>query len=211
MAAQTVAVIGAGASGLCALKCCLDEGLAPTCFERSGDIGGLWRFEVSPVPCQPAPRQGGFHAKPQRIKTVAAAGGPRGASWGAGTHLLPISSKTDPPRGLNPRAHSPRSAFPLPLLFGSWSPSARSYPPWSHLTPRAAPVAALPCKSRRLLALLLCRSHTQRHRALPPLCGDHRTVPAWGLGGLLHGPRGLPTESQERGWWSRHPASRRGR
>lgn len=32
---------------MCALKCCLDEGLTPTCFERSGDIGGLWRFEVS--------------------------------------------------------------------------------------------------------------------------------------------------------------------
>ncbi|KFP21360.1 Dimethylaniline monooxygenase [N-oxide-forming] 5, partial [Egretta garzetta] len=46
--AQRVAIIGAGASGLCALKCCLDEGLAPTCFERSGDIGGLWRFEEHP-------------------------------------------------------------------------------------------------------------------------------------------------------------------
>ncbi|KAM9186765.1 flavin-containing monooxygenase 5-like [Mergus octosetaceus] len=48
MAAQRVAVIGAGASGLCALKCCLDEGLEPTCFERSGDIGGLWRFQEQP-------------------------------------------------------------------------------------------------------------------------------------------------------------------
>ncbi|NWQ77063.1 FMO5 monooxygenase, partial [Columbina picui] len=48
MAAQRVAIIGAGASGLCALKCCLDEGLVPTCFERSGDIGGLWRFEEHP-------------------------------------------------------------------------------------------------------------------------------------------------------------------
>ncbi|NXJ87137.1 FMO5 monooxygenase, partial [Trogon melanurus] len=47
-AARKVAIIGAGASGLCALKCCLDEGLAPTCFERSGDIGGLWRFEEHP-------------------------------------------------------------------------------------------------------------------------------------------------------------------
>ncbi|NXW64745.1 FMO5 monooxygenase, partial [Eurystomus gularis] len=46
--AQRVAIIGAGASGLCALKCCLDEGLVPTCFERSGDIGGLWRFEEHP-------------------------------------------------------------------------------------------------------------------------------------------------------------------
>ncbi|NXT22841.1 FMO5 monooxygenase, partial [Syrrhaptes paradoxus] len=48
MAARRVAVIGAGASGLCALKCCLDEGLVPTCFERSRDIGGLWRFEEQP-------------------------------------------------------------------------------------------------------------------------------------------------------------------
>ncbi|NXK98565.1 FMO5 monooxygenase, partial [Formicarius rufipectus] len=45
---QRVAIIGAGASGLCALKCCLDEGLQPTCFERSKDIGGLWRFEEQP-------------------------------------------------------------------------------------------------------------------------------------------------------------------
>ncbi|NXX17214.1 FMO5 monooxygenase, partial [Podargus strigoides] len=48
MAARRVAIIGAGVSGLCALKCCLDEGLVPTCFERSGDIGGLWRFEEHP-------------------------------------------------------------------------------------------------------------------------------------------------------------------
>ncbi|XP_059710759.1 LOW QUALITY PROTEIN: flavin-containing monooxygenase 5-like [Haemorhous mexicanus] len=48
MAPRKVAVIGAGASGLCALKCCLDEGLEPTCFERSKDIGGLWRFEEHP-------------------------------------------------------------------------------------------------------------------------------------------------------------------
>ncbi|XP_026709331.1 dimethylaniline monooxygenase [N-oxide-forming] 5-like isoform X2 [Athene cunicularia] len=48
MAAWRVAIIGAGASGLCALKCCLDEGLEPICFERSGDIGGLWRFEDCP-------------------------------------------------------------------------------------------------------------------------------------------------------------------
>ncbi|XP_072854360.2 flavin-containing monooxygenase 5 [Pogona vitticeps] len=43
--AKTVAVIGAGASGLTALKCCLDEGLQPRCFERGDDIGGLWRFQ----------------------------------------------------------------------------------------------------------------------------------------------------------------------
>lgn len=40
-----VAVIGAGASGLAAIKCCLDEGLKPDCFERSEHIGGLWYYQ----------------------------------------------------------------------------------------------------------------------------------------------------------------------
>ncbi|CAG2210316.1 FMO [Mytilus edulis] len=39
-----VAVIGAGVSGLTAIKCCLDEVLEPVCFERTDDIGGLWRY-----------------------------------------------------------------------------------------------------------------------------------------------------------------------
>ncbi|XP_054837408.1 flavin-containing monooxygenase 2 [Eublepharis macularius] len=42
--AKRVAVIGAGVSGLASIKSCLEEGLEPTCFERSSDIGGLWRF-----------------------------------------------------------------------------------------------------------------------------------------------------------------------
>nr|UZZ64698.1 tAncFMO1-4 [synthetic construct] len=46
--AKRVAVIGAGVSGLTSIKCCLDEGLEPTCFERSDDIGGLWRFTENP-------------------------------------------------------------------------------------------------------------------------------------------------------------------
>ena len=41
---KTVAVLGAGASGLTAIKCCLDEGLEPTCFERTDYIGGLWHY-----------------------------------------------------------------------------------------------------------------------------------------------------------------------
>ena len=41
---KTVAVLGAGASGLAAIKCCLDEGLEPTCFERTNYIGGLWHY-----------------------------------------------------------------------------------------------------------------------------------------------------------------------
>ncbi|XP_044157707.1 dimethylaniline monooxygenase [N-oxide-forming] 2-like isoform X2 [Bufo gargarizans] len=42
--AKTVAIIGAGCSGLAAIKCCLEDGLEPTCFEKSDDIGGLWRY-----------------------------------------------------------------------------------------------------------------------------------------------------------------------
>ncbi|XP_053325301.1 dimethylaniline monooxygenase [N-oxide-forming] 2-like [Spea bombifrons] len=40
---KTVGIIGAGVSGLTAIKSCLEEGLQPTCFERN-DIGGLWNF-----------------------------------------------------------------------------------------------------------------------------------------------------------------------
>ncbi|XP_072724003.1 dimethylaniline monooxygenase [N-oxide-forming] 4 [Ciconia boyciana] len=44
---RRVAIIGAGVGGLASVKCCLDEGLEPTCFERSEDIGGLWRYTDS--------------------------------------------------------------------------------------------------------------------------------------------------------------------
>lgn len=44
---QRVAVIGAGPSGLTAMKACLDEGMVPTCFESSDDMGGLWKFKAS--------------------------------------------------------------------------------------------------------------------------------------------------------------------
>lgn len=44
---KRVAIVGAGVSGLASIKCCLEEGLEPTCFERSDDLGGLWRFTVS--------------------------------------------------------------------------------------------------------------------------------------------------------------------
>ncbi|KAJ8277841.1 hypothetical protein GJAV_G00080730 [Gymnothorax javanicus] len=48
--ARRVAVIGAGSSGLACIKCCLDEGLVPVCFESSNDIGGLWRYKENPEP-----------------------------------------------------------------------------------------------------------------------------------------------------------------
>ncbi|XP_070532004.1 flavin-containing monooxygenase 5-like [Ptychodera flava] len=41
---KRIAVIGAGASGLIAMKCCLDEGLEPVCFDKGTDIGGLWNY-----------------------------------------------------------------------------------------------------------------------------------------------------------------------
>ncbi|XP_008405569.1 dimethylaniline monooxygenase [N-oxide-forming] 5-like [Poecilia reticulata] len=47
---RRVAVVGAGSSGLACMKCCLDEGLEPVCFESSDDIGGLWRFKENPEP-----------------------------------------------------------------------------------------------------------------------------------------------------------------
>ncbi|KAJ8376353.1 hypothetical protein SKAU_G00069330 [Synaphobranchus kaupii] len=47
---RRVAVIGAGSSGLACIKCCLDEGLEPVCFESSDDIGGLWRYKEKPEP-----------------------------------------------------------------------------------------------------------------------------------------------------------------
>lgn len=46
MKAKKIAVIGAGVSGLGAIKCCLEEGLEPVCFEKSNDIGGLWKYKV---------------------------------------------------------------------------------------------------------------------------------------------------------------------
>ncbi|XP_044054169.1 flavin-containing monooxygenase 5-like isoform X2 [Siniperca chuatsi] len=47
---RRVAVVGAGSSGLACIKCCLDEGLEPVCYESSDDIGGLWRFKENPEP-----------------------------------------------------------------------------------------------------------------------------------------------------------------
>lgn len=41
---QRVAVIGAGASGLAAVKACLEEGLDVVCYERADALGGLWHY-----------------------------------------------------------------------------------------------------------------------------------------------------------------------
>jgi dimethylaniline monooxygenase (N-oxide forming) len=40
-----VAVIGAGSSGLAALKALRMQGIAAECFERGSEVGGMWRYE----------------------------------------------------------------------------------------------------------------------------------------------------------------------
>ncbi|XP_076815187.1 dimethylaniline monooxygenase [N-oxide-forming] 2-like [Clavelina lepadiformis] len=39
---KKVCVIGAGISGLAAIKACLEEGLTPTCYEKLDFVGGMW-------------------------------------------------------------------------------------------------------------------------------------------------------------------------
>uniref|UniRef100_A0A4X2JXF5 Flavin-containing monooxygenase n=1 Tax=Vombatus ursinus TaxID=29139 RepID=A0A4X2JXF5_VOMUR len=45
MTVKKIAIIGAGVSGLGAIKSCLEEGPELTCFEESFDIGGVRRYE----------------------------------------------------------------------------------------------------------------------------------------------------------------------
>ena len=42
-----IAVVGAGLSGLVSIKCLIEEGLVPTAFEQSAEIGGLWNYHES--------------------------------------------------------------------------------------------------------------------------------------------------------------------
>lgn len=58
-----MAIIGAGVSGLASIRCCLEEGLEPTCFERSNDVGGLWKFSVSGTALGHQQREDGLFGK----------------------------------------------------------------------------------------------------------------------------------------------------
>jgi dimethylaniline monooxygenase (N-oxide forming) len=42
---RSVAVIGAGVSGLAVAKCLLDEGLKPVVYEQGSEIGGVWNYD----------------------------------------------------------------------------------------------------------------------------------------------------------------------
>jgi len=42
---KRVAIIGAGISGIQAMKCCIAEGLVPYCFEATDSVGGLWLYK----------------------------------------------------------------------------------------------------------------------------------------------------------------------
>jgi dimethylaniline monooxygenase (N-oxide forming) len=45
ISARSVAIIGAGASGLVAAKVLLEDGFNVTVFERQGQLGGIWSKE----------------------------------------------------------------------------------------------------------------------------------------------------------------------
>ncbi|XP_039256775.2 flavin-containing monooxygenase 1-like isoform X1 [Styela clava] len=43
--AKRVCVVGAGVSGVCTVKSCVEEGLDPTCYETREGVGGLWLYK----------------------------------------------------------------------------------------------------------------------------------------------------------------------
>lgn len=52
--AKKVCIIGAGVSGLAAVKNSLDEGLHPVCFEKDDEVGGLWNYHPHPKDGDPS-------------------------------------------------------------------------------------------------------------------------------------------------------------
>ena len=48
-AGKRVAVLGAGAAGLVASRLLREAGFGVRCFERTGDVGGVWRYRPEDV------------------------------------------------------------------------------------------------------------------------------------------------------------------
>lgn len=46
---KRVCVVGAGMSGLCALKACLESGHNATCYEKTDGVGGLWKYREKDI------------------------------------------------------------------------------------------------------------------------------------------------------------------
>ena len=42
---KQIAVVGAGVSGVVAVKSCVEAGMVPTCYELTADIGGVWNVD----------------------------------------------------------------------------------------------------------------------------------------------------------------------
>src|SRR6266487_3745366 len=47
---KRVAVIGCGGAGLPSLKWCLQVGFNAVCYEKSDNLGGLWRYRENDIP-----------------------------------------------------------------------------------------------------------------------------------------------------------------
>ena len=47
---RRILVIGAGASGLAAIKSCKEESLDVICYEKTKNFGGRWRFTEQHIP-----------------------------------------------------------------------------------------------------------------------------------------------------------------
>ena len=45
---KQIAVVGAGVSGVVAVKSCVEAGMVPTCYELTADIGGVWNVVDPP-------------------------------------------------------------------------------------------------------------------------------------------------------------------
>nr|KAG5686583.1 hypothetical protein BaRGS_005154 [Batillaria attramentaria] len=54
---KRVLIVGAGCSGLAAIKACLEEDQIPVCLEKTLDIGGLWNYSDKPA----APNTAGIY------------------------------------------------------------------------------------------------------------------------------------------------------